>query len=297
MKSYWLQLLWTSVLLIGIVQGLLSPDDQLSQSAGKSHDKRQIQGFISTLRHISKPSFVWRGEFGRTPEDIKAAHGFYARGFQKAMKGETFTPKEREEGASLYHHTTTLTSQYTKWVSTSSSPTVAFNYATSKANGGDAFVYRIHTDRRFVDVIGTLGKHFRTHNEYEHAAAGFISYNQIHSWVRIEPGMSLDQFVDAASDEVKAGVQFIANEDYDSEKYENQLGIGPQYQLAGFPKSSESWKDEVYKEYRDQKVSSHFAKLVLDTLCDGDQRCFKELLPHESLTPNKASRLVCYQME
>ncbi|PHH92416.1 putative enterotoxin [Cordyceps sp. RAO-2017] len=283
MKGFCLRLLWAAVLvLLGLAQAR-------SSSAGSGAGVFEKPQARPLPPHVARPRVVWRGEYGRTPSEVRAAGGFYARGLQRLMGGEALAPAEREQGASLYHHTTSLTWRYTQWVSTSSSPSVAFRYATGRAAGRPAFVYRIRADARMVDVVGTLGAHFEDAAavaEREHAAAGYIPYAQIEGWYRVEPSEPLHRLVDPASDRVRETAEFSSNDEFDAGLYNGRsAGGGAWPRLAGFPRGSEAWKDPDYRRHEAMPVAVSFANLLFKTTCRRSESCFEKLMPQEPLMP------------
>ncbi|KAF2969760.1 hypothetical protein GQX73_g3862 [Xylaria multiplex] len=212
-----------------------------------------------TIQDGNRVELVYRGDF-RTPEEIQSAQGFAPRVLDREL-----TELELEKSCSLFHHSYGSTAEYTKWVSTTTDPRVAHDFAVEPHAPGEipvkrGYIYEIRADEKFVDVRASLGpENFRYAEQMEQAAVKPIPWDQVEGWYKLEdfsaaemktlaqPGGTLQdmsQFVD----------HFQKNELFDFHKYYGRTSAGARYELAGFRKGSDVWNKPPWSQYKDKSV-------------------------------------------
>ncbi|KAF3914663.1 hypothetical protein AA313_de0204450 [Arthrobotrys entomopaga] len=165
---------------------------------------------------------VWRGEFGRTPEDVEKAGGFVSRGFQRLQKNDytRFNPQNTYRSMSLYSHATGDTADYTQYVSTSEDPTVARGFTNMGQKGDKKFMYKIYAGEKAIDMNKSLppGKNL-LEGEREFAVPGRISYDRVEGWYDLTSVNSADK-----SDLSK--LEFHKNPVFQAKYRSEKLGVG-----------------------------------------------------------------------
>lgn len=208
-------------------------------------------------------STVFRGDM-RNPDQIKAAGGFFPRQAQNTL-GRELTATELEQSSSLYFHHVGATAKYTKYISTTTDPKIAKQFATPfrAAQQGikeTGYIYRISADPKMVDVVKSLGSE-NMMPEYleqaEQATVGGIPFDQIEGWYEA------NDINDAELAKLEAGEKledlFKLNEGFNAQ-YTELRSSGAQAQLAGFGKrgkSVQARKKSPWKEFKDSSVQKH----------------------------------------
>lgn len=238
------------------------------------------------------PPPVWRGEHGRTPEEVERANGFVARGFSRLRRNEQLSAEELEKGSSLFYHSTQDVAAYTQYVSTSRSPYIAFGHASqftlTLKDGKNIYLYKIHQDRKMVDVKSTLSRWGDEHFNFEEelAAIGGVPFDQIMGWIEVR----LDNIrqIFNANKEIRDDAPLTLNPKYNERKYSKRVSSGSQPQLAGFPRESPAWEDEQFRMYKSKSASNLLRNFVWKWLCHKDSICLRERWP---LEPRKSASL------
>ncbi|KAF5131302.1 Heat-labile enterotoxin IIA, A chain [Metarhizium anisopliae] len=238
-------------LLLGLGQGAPSP-------AG---------GGTSSTPVPSTLGFVWRGETGRTPDDVRREGGIWARGFQ--LGG--LTAEQLEAGSSLYAHVNGGTREHTQYVSTTSSLQAAINFAVrpSPEHAHEpGFLYRIRTNWAMVDVNLSLENIAPFPWQHEHAVVQGIPWNQIMGWYRITTA-DVNRIL-SADDPVSEMGSFTRNPDFHPDA---TYPSGAQPQLAGLQLPVEgrhgAWEAFVGQsatEYLRAFISNHHPQADTTTL-------------------------------
>lgn len=173
---------------------------------------------------VALATTYYRGDT-RTPEEIKAAGGFYPPTYSG---GAPSLPLDM----SLYEHVQAVPPN-TGYVSTSSDETRARRFAL----GG--YVYFVQGDRNLVDAAQVLGAYYQRPSEREFAALGGIPWNQIDGWRRVDGSGSYRG-------------PFIENPDYaGDEAFSGNPNPDPAQvvPLAGFPYNHPAWGQAPWNQY------------------------------------------------
>lgn len=209
---------------------------------------------------------LYRGEVGRGPTDVEKDGGFMSRGIQKQRAGIQLSPTQLQEGSSLFHHAAGETAEFTRYVSTSTDPGVALTFAVDdekpKAKG---YIFKIHTDKRMIDINKSLGKYSPYPAQMEQAAIGFIPYEQIEGWheVTYEKDFSDKNIGKATQEKLRSGKfkGFTKNPKFDK-SYLKQKGTGEVRKLAGFPRLHPAWQDDMWKDFKTQAVEKNLDDMI-----------------------------------
>ncbi|KAK8927361.1 Heat-labile enterotoxin IIB, A chain [Metarhizium anisopliae] len=265
----------TLLLVLGLCQ---SHPPESGRSTETTLDRRQL-GDIDT----ESPTHVYRGEIGRTPEDVEKDGGFYSRGLQKSQSygGSSLSDVEMQEGSSLFRHAAGDTAEYTRYVSTSTDPGVSLTFAINDEKPEEkGFVYKIHADKKLVNVNKSLGKYSPYPAQKEHAAVGFIPFEQIEGWWQVT---YLDDFSDPKIGKVtqerlrnEKFKAFQKNTKFNKNTFQNQRGAGVAPQLAGFPRLSTAWEEDPWKQFKAQDVQKNLDDLITSA-CAGKDSCMTQL--------------------
>lgn len=237
--------------------------------------------------------FVWRGELFRTPAEVKAAGGIFARGFTKSMH-DGLDLADLKMGSSLYHHVRGVSANnpdykaLTQYVSTAADPHTAVLYAWSRDAENPGYLYQIAADSRIVDVGASLGRYYPYPAQKEFAAIGYIAWDQIMGHYEIGPG-----FDPKALDKLKTGQLldgFKSNPDFDPQ-YSARRHSGSQPQLAGFPAQSPAWSEEPWKGFRAKSCGAYLKDFISDVFCNGSL-CASDFISAQKLSAQLTARLV-----
>ncbi|KID84437.1 Heat-labile enterotoxin IIA, A chain, partial [Metarhizium majus ARSEF 297] len=226
-------------LLLGLAQGAPSP-------AG---------GGMSNTPVPSTLGFVWRGETGRTPDDVRREGGIWARGFQ--LGG--LTAEQLEAGSSLYAHVNGGTREHTQYVSTTSSLQAAINFAVrpSPEHAHEpGFLYRIRTNWAMVDVNLSLENIAPFPWQHEHAVVQGIPWNQIMGWYRITTA-DVNRIL-GADDPVSEMGPFTRNPDFHPDA---TYPSGAQPQLAGLQLPVEG-RHGAWEAFVGQSATEHLRAFI-----------------------------------
>ncbi|KID63566.1 Heat-labile enterotoxin IIA, A chain, partial [Metarhizium brunneum ARSEF 3297] len=226
-------------LLLGLAQGAPSP-------AG---------GGTSSTPVPSTLGFVWRGETGRTPDDVRREGGIWARGFQ--LGG--LTAEQLEAGSSLYAHVNGGTREHTQYVSTTSSLQAAINFAVrpSPEHAHEpGFLYRIRTNWAMVDVNLSLENIAPFPWQHEHAVVQGIPWNQIMGWYRITTA-DVNRIL-SADDPVSEMGPFTRNPDFHPDA---TYPSGAQPQLAGLQLPVEG-RHGAWEAFVGQSATEHLRAFI-----------------------------------
>ncbi|PHH72129.1 putative enterotoxin [Ophiocordyceps australis] len=254
-------LLWTALyMLLGLAQAFPSQEAALLAKRQKPH--RQAR-FLPP----SEITTLYRGE-RRSPEEIEKAGGFFTK-----QVLEKLTPEQEEASSSLWSHVTQKTNQYTKYISTTADPSVAYNFAAKGPQGG--WVYVISPDKQIVDATGTLGDYIelKFRNEFEYSAVGSIPFSQVKGWY---PSQSIPErdIQRLRNGETLDG--FVQNPSYDA-RFDSTRASGVRYELAGFgPQVKEAFADKNFKKLKGKSTYQALQQFVTDVVCDGKTACTAE---------------------
>lgn len=269
MKGQWLSLvLWTTFLLL-LGHGNSHPSAEATwnlltrQGGGSSKPAGEIE------LPGDPPSYVFRGDM-RLPEEIERAGGFLPR-----TRAEALSAEEIEKSSSLYYHTYGATPEYTKYVSTTTNPKVAYQFSAETYVKPAKFgrIYRISADNKMVDAVKSLGNNIKAGyaDQAEQAVVGGVPHEQIEGWYeskdigpkeieRLQKGEKLENL-------------FKPNPKFNAEKYAQLRGSGVQPQLAGLRENAEGWNKEPWSKFKGQKVSKNLEDFISKSICKRDTGC------------------------
>ncbi|KAK2589695.1 hypothetical protein QQS21_012620 [Conoideocrella luteorostrata] len=247
MRNWFLFVLWTALLFfLGLGDGHVL--------------QHRANDLIST---------VFRGDM-RSPDVIKAAGGFFPRKAEETL-GRALTPVELEQQSSLYFHHVGATSKFTKYVSTTSDPKIAKDFATpfrSAQQGEESlgYIYRISADPKMIDVIESVGRKnmmAQYLSQAEHAVVTGVPHDQIEGWYKAK------DIGEAELEKLRNGDKleslFEKNPAFNP-KYLELRGSGAQPQLAGFGKRGkgvQAKKEMPWKQFKDLKVQDQLEEFRL----------------------------------
>ncbi|XDG05442.1 hypothetical protein ABKA04_005057 [Annulohypoxylon sp. FPYF3050] len=262
MKSGWLSLVLWTVAVFLVSSGNSSPI---------LHQAECQQPRFYTLQDGDPVELVYRGDF-RTPADIQNAQGFAPRVLDREL-----TELELEKSCSLFHHAYGTTAEYTKWVSTTTDPRVAHDFAVEPSAPGKiptkrGYIYEIRADEKFVDVRASLGPdNFRYAEQMEQAAAKPVPWDQVEGWYKLEDFSDAEMKILAQpGGTLKDMSQFVGhfqkNELFDFHKYYGHTSAGARYELAGFRKGADAWNKPPWNQYKDKSVPEAWKKYT-DLVC------------------------------
>ncbi|XP_044724428.1 heat-labile enterotoxin alpha chain domain-containing protein [Hirsutella rhossiliensis] len=274
MKGLWLPTLWALlVLVLGFGQSL--PSAEVIHSMGK----RGV-AVSKPAPDPEQPTTVWRGEKFRTPQEVEAAGGMFSRGLEKQRRGETLTKEEIGSGSSLYEHAKGNRIANSQYVSTASDPALGLRFGRGGDQNGESngYLYRIHADTKAIDVDASLGRYSPYKGQTENAFIGGIPFDQIEGWYELKGIKDTDVLETIKRGESPGRVEFIKNPKFNEEKYRNQKGSGAQPQIAGFPETSDAWKEKPWNQYKDQKVLDNLGNFYWNKVCGGTS-CNKDFQP------------------
>ncbi|KAJ6786411.1 hypothetical protein PWT90_04033 [Aphanocladium album] len=221
-------------------------------------------------------SVVFRGDM-RSPDQIRAAGGFFPRRAEEAL-GRELTATELEQGSSLYFHHVGATAKFTRYVSTTTDPKIARQFATPfRAAQQDAlqdagYVYRISADPKMVDVVGSLGRDNMMPayvTQAEQAAVGGVPFDQIEGWYAAR------DLTDAKLAQLASGDKLedllTPNGGFADAKYTALRSSGAQPQLAGFGKRGKgvkARKTKPWSDFKDTSVQKHLDEFRVKVASD-----------------------------
>ncbi|KID95890.1 Heat-labile enterotoxin IIA, A chain, partial [Metarhizium majus ARSEF 297] len=260
--------LWALIATLALLLGLCQSQLESGRSIEIALDRRQAGDFDAEF-----PEYVYRGETGRSPADVEKDGGLYSRGVQKQRAGTALSAVQLQEGSSLFHHAAGETADFTRYVSTSADPGVGLTFAVNDdVPEQKGYVYRIHTDKRMVDVNRSLGKYSPYAAQKEHAAIGFIPYDQIEGWweVTYKNDFSDPKVGKESQEKLRQGKfkGFKKNPKYNKGNFQKLRGTGAAPQLAGFPRLSQAWQDDTWKGFKTQAVEKNLDDLI-SSICAG----------------------------
>ncbi|KAF3919780.1 hypothetical protein ABW20_dc0108684 [Dactylellina cionopaga] len=208
---------------------------------------------------------LWRGERGRTPEDVKKAGGFVSRGLQVLQGTNTrfsnLTFQEKSLSVSLLGHHYGGTEPYSQYVSTTELPTVAESlFAPSAEPGVPRFVYKIYAGARAIDMNKSLPEGGMFSYEREYVVAGFIPYEMIEGWYELSPGKTVFNMInkDPTKYNLDPAAKFQKNPAF-KEKYRAQKDSGALSQLGGY------FNEECGPETYDPELTKSFEDFIAKT--------------------------------
>ncbi|PHH83482.1 putative enterotoxin [Ophiocordyceps australis] len=215
---------------------------------------------------LNRPSIVWRGESAdRAPKDIERDGGFYSRG----EKVQGLSQTQIQDGSSLEQHIIGRTLPFTKFVSTSSEPRMALEFADEFTNGPRSvwygYLYKIAADWKMIDVEGSLKHRYSGPHRKEQSVVIGIPFNQIMGWydlknVDIEWVTKTKEVMELLKrGETLAG--FIENKHFDK-RYLETRGAGEKPQLAGFDPSDALWNTQPWSEFSERFAPEALKKYI-----------------------------------
>ncbi|PHH62854.1 putative enterotoxin [Ophiocordyceps australis] len=180
--------IWTAVLL------LLGPVASLPVPDSLSLLKRGLDFWKSST---SQPQdSLFRGEYGRTPQQVAASGGLMSKGFTRNFE-HPLTPQERGWASSLTEHISGRNKPVSMFVSTTSDPALALRFAA----GGQTpkfYVYEVAPDKKAINVEKSIKKFEKSYaaTQKEWAFAKGIPNQQIKGHYALDatdytPNMSL----------------------------------------------------------------------------------------------------------
>lgn len=280
----------TPLLLVGLCQGHLKPGHSFEPTLERRGVDAESGGFDDEF-----PRHVYRGEIQRTPKQVQNDGGFYSRGMQRILSGDQLSWEELEDGSSLFRHAAGDTAQFTRYVSTSADPATSLTFAVNDEDPGEkGYIYKIHADKRMVDVNRSLGKYSPYPAQNEHAAIGFIPFDQIEGWweVTYKHDFADPKVGKKTQDKLRRGQlkRFHKNPHFNP-NFQKLRGNGEAPQLAGFPRLSTAWDEDTWKQFKTLPVSKSLDDMI-DAVCtgNGNDNCIKQLgQPESKPTKPKAS--------
>ncbi|KAM4061689.1 heat-labile enterotoxin alpha chain domain-containing protein [Hirsutella rhossiliensis] len=216
--------------------------------------------------------------FGQSLPSAEVIHSMGKRGV--ARRGETLTKEEIESGSSLYEHAKGNRIANSQYVSTASDPALGLRFGRGGDQNGESngYLYRIHADTKAIDVDASLGRYSPYKGQTEHAFIGGIPFDQIEGWYELKGIKDTDVLETIKRGESPGRVEFIKSPKFNEEKYRNQKGSGAQPQIAGFPETSDAWKEKPWNQYKDQKVLDNLGNFYWNKVCGGTS-CNKDFQP------------------
>ncbi|PHH58425.1 putative enterotoxin [Ophiocordyceps australis] len=213
-----------------------------------------------------RPSIVWRGESTqRGPKDVEEDGGFWARG-----EGiQELTKEQMQEGSSLEQHVFGQTLPYTKFVSTSSEPKMALEFADEFERGPNyvwfGYLYKIAADWKMIDLEDSLKHRYRGAHRKEQSAVIGIPFEQIIGWYDLRKvGPEWGKNTASVTERLKKGETldgFVNNEHFDP-RYLKTRGAGGKPQLAGFHPDDDLWNSEPWNKFPGHSAPEALKKYI-----------------------------------
>ncbi|KID78744.1 Heat-labile enterotoxin IIA, A chain [Metarhizium brunneum] len=285
---------WVSIaaplLLFGLCQGHLKPGHSFEPTLERRGVDTESGGFDDEF-----PRHVYRGEIQRTPKEVQKDGGFYSRGMQRILSGDKLSWEELEDGSSLFRHAAGDTAPFTRYVSTSADPATSLTFAVNDEDPVEkGYIYKIHADKRMVDVNRSLGKYSPYPAQTEHAAIGFIPFEQIEGWweVTYKHDFADPKVGKKTQDKLRRGqLKHFHRNPHFSPNFQKLRGNGVAPQLAGFPRLSTAWDEDTWKQFKTLPVSKSLDDMI-EAVCtgNGNDNCIKQLgQPQSKPTKPKTS--------
>lgn len=159
---------------------------------------------------------------------------------------------------------------YTRYVSTTTEPFQAVQYSLKKPSDG-GFVYKISADGRFVDVNASLQGYSMFSGEIEHAAIGFIPWEQIEGYWEIKAGSDKKTIAEKIKDGTLEG--FKENKEFNPE-FKSKTGRGAVPALAGFGKDHPAYQYDYWKKFKDIPPEDAIEE-IMEKVCAGNKPVVK----------------------
>ncbi|KAF3917633.1 hypothetical protein AA313_de0206578 [Arthrobotrys entomopaga] len=266
-KSTSLSLL-TSLL---ISSGIFGQVAFASPVSNKEYNTLDISSSKTAPQAKATPSVVvplWRGEHGRTPEDVKNAGGFISRGLQilqgKNNEYTTLNTTLKYRSTSLYQHVRGSTSHYTQYISTTDDLCMAQQYVNGGSSAEDkvqrGFIYKMYPGALAIDIWQTLKLEENKYPfEREYSVAGLIPYDMIEGWYEVKLGEGMNCTIKAENPMANyvPNAKYEKNPDFKEEYRTRKMGGGHR-ELAGVPGKSPRDGSETY----DPQLIQTFEKIV-----------------------------------
>ncbi|KAF4581098.1 Heat-labile enterotoxin IIB, A chain [Ophiocordyceps camponoti-floridani] len=241
-------------------------------------------------RDAEKPKICLRGEIIRTPEQVEAAGGFYARGWKVR---DNIPPAAQEVASSLYSHAKGDALPCSLYISgTTDAKTALASARIEKLPDDVGHVYRFRATKKTVDMNRSLGKYSPFPEQFEQSTIGFISWEDVEGHYVITNDMvSDDKKKKALVRNLQEGTQegFVPNPKY-RPKSAGTTGSGASPQLAGFPEHHTAWSEKKWKPFKDKSVKETLQSMT-QFLCRSRKRdlsCLARVAPKP--VPSKVSR-------
>lgn len=184
------------------------------------------------------PSTLFRAD-KRSPGEIKAINGFWAKGYQY---GSVPGPD-----ISLYRH---VAGEENNFVSMGDDGYVSFTESKQVAEGWvasyldkSAYVYEVHAYPNMIDVAATLKQYYQYPDEKEYAAIMGVEWEQVMGWNEYYPTTAQDS---SNSMERK---EYVFNDNYNRARFSGEQTGDAQYALAGFPINHPAWMENPWVFY------------------------------------------------
>ncbi|RYP05803.1 hypothetical protein DL764_003547 [Monosporascus ibericus] len=172
---------------------------------------------------------VWRVD-QRSPDDIRTATGFLARGTSNVL--------QVAPNVSMYNHALGAPNGASRsndgYVSTTADRNTAITFLRQMFRG-DGYIYEVAAAANFIQVTGTLGQFSPYPNEHEYAALGGFGFEQVIAWTHYVNG-------------VPQGSGRVVNRDF-SPRYNNLRPSNGEPHLAGFPRSHQAWSLPPWNQF------------------------------------------------
>ncbi|PFH61490.1 putative enterotoxin [Ophiocordyceps unilateralis] len=171
------------------------------------------------------PTYVLRGETGRTAKDVQQAGGLYAQG-----RGKVIAKDDEDLACNLIYHVEGSIAPISKYVSTTTSKEIAFTFATDGLEPVGELsrygtIYMIAVDPKMINTIKSipLGDYPESYrNQKEFSVTGGVSMKQIKGWYQPKK-----------IDHEEVHWEFTENSDFDNAYLQAPKDGGAQPQLAG----------------------------------------------------------------
>ncbi|KAK6526444.1 hypothetical protein TWF694_005030 [Orbilia ellipsospora] len=180
---------------------------------------------------------LWRGEAGRTPEEVRKDGGFVSRGLQvlqgKNKSYRTLTVQQKIQSVSLFMHATgsAATLSMTQYISTTIEPKIAHDFVMLRKPSIGGYIYKLYPGARAINLNATLpaNKNPSPH-EQEYSVPGIIPWAMVEGWYQLSPAKGIYRAKGPTESPLRynpfAGAVFHKNPSFNP-RYRNQrLGSG-----------------------------------------------------------------------
>ncbi|KHO00998.1 Heat-labile enterotoxin, A chain [Metarhizium album ARSEF 1941] len=202
MKTLWVSpSVWIAALVVSASGHTLPSADAASYNDKRSTESQQVS--------------VFRGEYGRTPQQVADVGGLMSKGYARNFD-VPLTPAERGWGSSLTEHISGRNKAVSLFVSTTYDPVIAMKFA-SGGETAEFYIYEAALDDKAIDVEKSIRKFERSYaaTQKEVAFVKGIPNEQIRGHYVMRPGdydptthLGIDEFKHRFADRWVPNPQF-----------------------------------------------------------------------------------------